>query len=372
MSTGETPLTRILKDLIAQDGPLPVARYMELCLGHREHGYYRARDPLGRGGDFITAPEVSQMFGELIGVWCIDAWTAMDQPASLQLIELGPGRGTLMADIARTLGSISGFPAALDVHLVETSPVLAARQKQTLERFDIPVTWHERFGTVPQAPSLVIANEFFDALPAAQYEFRAGNWYERCVGVDDAGNLSIGLAPEPLAAPALKLPGASAGEGDIWELSPARGGVARDIGAFVAAAGGAGLIVDYGHVEPGFGDTLQAVRTHEPVAVTSTPGEADLTSHVDFQALGAALSDAGVTTYPPITQGAFLTQLGIEMRADILKQNSDEATGADIDAAARRLIHCDQMGNLFKVSAFTARGMRPPYPFGDGADDRSA
>lgn len=369
MSTGETPLTRILKDLISEDGPLPVARYMELCLGHPEHGYYQARDPFGRGGDFITAPEVSQMFGELIGVWCIDAWTAMDQPASLQLIELGPGRGTLMADILRTLQSISGFPAALDVHLVETSPALTARQKKALAQAGFPVRWHERLETVPPAPSLVIANEFFDALPVTQYEFRGGHWHERCVGAGEGGELCIGLSPEPLAPDGLNLPDMPVVEGCIWELSPARAAVAHELGRRIGGSGGAGLIVDYGHTEPGFGDTLQAVRAHEPVAVTSTPGDADLTSHVDFHALGQALSRAGAQVHPPISQGAFLTQLGIPMRADILKKSADENTRAEIDAATERLIHCDQMGNLFKVCAFTARGMRPPFPFGGGADD---
>ncbi|MGI9412453.1 MAG: class I SAM-dependent methyltransferase, partial [Hyphomicrobiales bacterium] len=239
MSAGETPLEHILKDLIAQDGPLPVARYMELCLGHPDHGYYRSRDPLGHAGDFITAPEVSQMFGELIGVWCVDAWTAMGAPATLQLIEPGPGRGTLMADILRTLGSIASFQTALDVHLVETSPPLAARQKEALGRFGVPVTWHERFDTVPRAPSVVIANEFFDALPAAQYELRSGRWYERCVGVGDAGALVLGLAPEPVEASALNLPAAPMEEGAIWELSPARTSVAQEIGALIAGSGGA-------------------------------------------------------------------------------------------------------------------------------------
>ena len=210
---------------------------------------------------------------------------------------------------------------------------------------------------------------FFDALPVAQYEFRGGNWHERCVGAGEDGEHCLGLAPEPLAAGALNLPDIPVEEGCIWELSPARDSVARELGTLVAGLGGAGLIVDYGHAEPGFGDTLQAVRAHEPVAVTSTPGDADLTSHVDFHALGEALSSAGAQVYSPITQGAFLWQLGIEMRAGILKKNADSDARADIDAAAERLIHCDQMGNLFKVCAFTARGMRPPFPFGGGADD---
>jgi SAM-dependent MidA family methyltransferase len=340
-------------------------RYMELCLGHPVHGYYRTRDPFGGGGDFVTAPEVSQMFGELIAVWCVDAWDAMGRPENLHLIELGPGRGTLMADVTRTLRAIKSFQCALQIHLVETSPVLKACQERTLASADMPLAWHDRFAQVPTGPAIILANEFFDALPVRQFEHRLGAWFERVVGTTPEGQLAMGLAPGALDIAGFGAVPASPPEGAFWEFAPARRDVATALGGRLSADGGAALIVDYGHVAPGFGDTVQAVKAHEPVAVTHRPGEADLTAHVDFAGLARVLECAGATLWPILTQGAFLRAMGIEARAEALKQNADVSAAADIDAALARLTHCDQMGNLFKVCAAGGRDMRPPYPFGE-------
>jgi len=361
----ETLLETEIKRLIASDGPIGFDRYMELCLSHPVHGYYRSQDPIGRDGDFITAPEVSQMFGELIGVWCVEAWSAMGQPEAVQIVELGPGRGTLMADLVRSLGAISSFKAAFSIHLVETSPVLTKRQAETLNSHGATVTWHETFDTVPQKTAIIIANEFFDALPVRQFEHHTSTWFERVVGLNAQDDLVAGLVPHPVDVSRLRLPGCFACEGDVWEFSSARVEVADALGKHIAAHGGAGLIIDYGHVASGFGSTLQAVRDHRPVALFKTPGASDLTCHVDFESLGAVLAAGGNTVYTPITQRRFLMAMGLEARAGVLKQNSPENTGHEVDLAVARLADCDQMGNLFKVCAVTAPGLRPPYPFGE-------
>lgn len=365
MNAEGTPLEQHLKRLIRADGPLRFDRYMELCLGHPEHGYYRKRDPFGRSGDFITAPEVSQMFGELIAVWCVDAWDALGQPADLAVVELGPGRGTLMSDVLRALRSVPGFSPDLEVHLVETSPALRALQQQAVAPYERPVAWHDALDTVPAAPCVILANEFFDALPVRQFERRGTEWFERCVGLDEAGELALGLAPGASDASLLSPPALGAEEGAIWEHAPERERVARDVAEHLQRAGGAALIIDYGHLRSGYGDTVQAVRSHECVSLTHAPGLTDLTSHVDFQRLGASLSGAGAAVWPMTTQGAFLKAMGIETRASHLSQKASPEQASDIASGLARLTDCEGMGNLFKVCAATSNAVRPPYPFGD-------
>lgn len=364
MTPAETALEAEIKRLARADGPLRFDRYMELCLAHPEHGYYRTRDPFGRDGDFITAPEVSQMFGELIGVWCVDAWDAAGQPQSLQIVELGPGRGTLMADITRTLKSIASFQTDLTVHMVETSPVLRACQRETLAAISFEVAWHESLADVPDGPSLFIANEFFDALPVRQFEYRSQAWFERVVGLTSEGDLTLGLAPGASDISGLMPPDLQPSDGAVWEYAPSCRDIARTLAGRLSGSGAA-LVIDYGHVASGFGDTVQAVRAHEPVAVTHRPGECDLTVHVDFADLSRAFVQAGAQIWPALTQGAFLRSMGIDARADALRRNAPAEVAADIDAALARLTHCDQMGNLFKVCAAAGPGMRPPYPFGE-------
>jgi NADH dehydrogenase [ubiquinone] 1 alpha subcomplex assembly factor 7 len=349
--------------MIAAEGPLTVERYMALCLGHARHGYYMRQDPFGRGGDFTTAPEISQMFGELIGVWCAAAWQAMGAPSPFLLIEPGPGRGTLMADLLRAARVVPGFLEAARVHLVETSPVLRRSQEKTLSGAGMTIHWHSSIDEVPTGETLLVANEFFDALPIRQFVRTETGWHERLVGTDGSGKLSFGLAPDPLSPKLLPRWAQTAAPGEIVEISPARNDTARSIGARLKVCGGAALIIDYGHLRSAPGDTLQAVRAHAFQDVLDRPGESDLTSHVDFEALGAALKGGGAAVHGPLTQGAFLSAMGLAERAEVLKRHADASSQVDIDAAKTRLAADSQMGHLFKVIAATHPEMKPPYPF---------
>lgn len=349
--------------MIAADGPIGIDRYMSLCLGHARHGYYMRRDPLGRAGDFTTAPEISQMFGELIGVWCAAAWQAMGAPSPLRLVEPGPGRGTLMADLLRAARVAPGVLDAVRIHLVEISPVLRQAQRDTLSKSGAPIRWHARLEEVPAGPMLLVANEFFDALPIRQFVRTGTGWHERQVGIDEAGKLAFGLAPSPIPPSMLPAWAKAAKPGEPIEISPARGQVAREIGARLAGMGGAALIVDYGHLRSATGDTLQAVKVHALDDVLEAPGDADLTSHVDFEALGLALRQGGAAVHGPLTQGEFLLAMGLAERAVALKRRADDNIRNDIEAAADRLAAEDQMGHLFKVIAATHPDLPPPYPF---------
>jgi NADH dehydrogenase [ubiquinone] 1 alpha subcomplex assembly factor 7 len=360
-----------LEDLIARRiraaGPLTIAEYMTEALQHPRLGYYATRDPLGAAGDFVTAPEVSQVFGELIGLWCADVWTQMGRPDPVLLVELGPGRGTLMADAIRALGVAPDFRRALRLHLVETSPVLRAVQAKSLAAAQ-PV-WHERIDQVPAGPILLIANEFLDALPIRQFERRDGAWRERRVGLaPDRAKLALVLDPAPSAAAALipaRLKGAP--EGSVLEIRPVAVGIATDLAQQLAAAGGAALFVDYGHAESACGDTLQAVKAHRYHPVLDKPGSADLTAHVDFQAFADAARAAGARACGPITQGEFLSALGIEIRAQKLLVKAAPESRASIESGVRRLIDAREMGTLFKVLALTASDLPTPAGFPSGA-----
>jgi SAM-dependent MidA family methyltransferase len=358
-------LERELAAMITAEGPLTVERYMALCLGHARHGYYMRQDPFGRGGDFITAPEVSQMFGELIGVWCAAAWQAMGAPSPFRLVEPGPGRGTLMADLLRAARVVPGFLEAARVHLVETSPVLRRSQEKALSGAGMTIHWHSSIDETPTGATLLVANEFFDALPIRQFVRTGTGWHERLVGTDGSGKLTFGLAPDPLALQLLPPWAQAAAPGEIVEISPARNDTARSIGTRLTACGGAALIIDYGHLRSAPGDTLQAVRAHAFQDVFDRPGESDLTSHVDFEALAAALRGGGAAVHGPLTQGDFLSAMGLAERAEVLKRHADAGSQADIDAAATRLAGESQMGHLFKVMAATNPDMPPPYPFQD-------
>ena len=358
-----TALKAELKRQITADGPMGIDRFMTLCLTHPSRGYYMGRDPFGRGGDFITAPEVSQMFGELIGIWCAAAWQIMDMPAVINLVELGPGRGTLMADLVRAATVMPGLADVLSIHLVEVSPALRAMQEKTLTAAGIKARWHDRFEDVPTGPLLVVANEFFDALPVRQFVRAGRSLRERVVGVDAAGELIFGLGgdevpPETMPQWAQQVP-----QGAIIELSPAREAVAETIGARLAGEKGAALIIDYGHTAPGAGDTLQAVRKHRPVEVLSHPGEADLTSHVDFAALGHALERGGAKVHGPVTQGEFLMGMGLREREEVLKRRADQRQRIIIARAAQRLAAGAGMGHLFKVIAASHSDLPDPHPF---------
>src|SRR5215470_2219640 len=277
-----TELARLIARRIRATGPLTVAEFMTEVLQHPRLGYYATRDPLGTAGDFVTAPEVSQVFGELIGLWCADAWARMGQPDPVHLAELGPGRGTLMADALRALAVAPDFRRALRLHLVETSPALRALQARALAT--AAPTWHERLDAIPAGPLLLVANEFLDTLPIRQFERRGSGWNERRVGLaPDGGTLVFALDPAPSPSAAL-LPSrlSPAAEGSVAEACPAALSLAADLARRLSADGGAALFIDYGHPESAWGDTLQAVRQHRYHPVLEAPGSADITAHVDF------------------------------------------------------------------------------------------
>ena len=354
-----TALAAEIRERIRRDGPLSVAAYMELCLNHPSHGYYRRGRPIGAAGDFITAPEVSQMFGELIGLWCAAVWQSMGRPRPVRLVELGPGRGTLLADALRAAETVPAFRAAVNLHLVETSETLRAAQAALLG--DARPAWHERFETVPPGPVLVVANEFFDALPIRQFERVGDTWRERMVTLAPDSE-ALGFAVNGTACPDDARLG-SAPAGSIVERAPARDALAAALAARIETDGGAALIIDYGHAQPGIGDTLQAVKRHRRHGVLDDPGSADLTAHVDFSALAAAARGAGAAAFGPVPQGAFLQALGIDARAARLRQSASAEQAAAIDAALRRLTSANEMGTLFKALAIAHPALGAPPGF---------
>jgi len=341
-------LKAALRARIAEAGPITVADFMAECLLHPQWGYYTTRDPLGAEGDFTTAPEISQMFGELVGLALAQAWLDQGAPAPFTLAELGPGRGTLMADILRATKTVPGFHAALRLHLVEASPTLRKKQRAALAGFE--VTHLDSTDALPEAPLFLVANEFFDALPIRQF-IRAGDmWRERLVGLE-GDTLAFGLgAPDTPPELARR---SDVAEGGLVEICPAAAPIMTAIARRIATHGGAALIVDYGGWRS-LGDTLQALKAHTPVNPLTTPGEADLTAHVDFEALARAAPELAASRLTP--QGVFLERLGITPRAEALAQRlSGPALDAHI-AAHRRLTHPKEMGTLFKALALVPRG----------------
>ncbi len=360
-----TALATLIKEMILHDGPISLDRYMALALAHPEHGYYKARMPIGAEGDFVTAPEISQMFGELVGLWAVEVWHGLGRPVPLRLVELGPGRGTLLADALRAAKVAPEFRAALDLHLVETSEILRRHQEHAIASCAIAAHWHADIADVPRGPMIAIANEFFDCLPVRHFVSDAGAWHERLVGLDAEGRLRFGLSAEP----ELGL-GAAAEAGAILELGIAAVRVMRDIAGRIATQGGALLVIDYGYDGARFGETLQASRRHRSADPLEAPGEADLTAHVDFEAMRRAALSAGAAVHGPVTQGEFLSRLGIFQRAATLRRHADAAQCAAIDAALARLTGCGSatpdprsMGELFKVLAVTGPGAPVPPGF---------
>ncbi|MFN3211198.1 MAG: class I SAM-dependent methyltransferase [Roseovarius sp.] len=347
-----TALKELLVSQIRASGPMTVAEYMAACLMHPEHGYYATRDPLGAAGDFTTAPEMSQMFGELIGLSLAQAWMDQGAPEAFVLAELGPGRGTLMADVLRATKGVAGFHDAARVNLVETSPALRQVQAQTVTWPGI--AWRESVGDLPELPLFVVANEFFDALPVRQVQREGERWRERLVGLEGEA-LAIGLS-DPKAMALLEHRLEDTRDGDIVEFSPMGESIAAEIGGRIAKHGGAALIVDYGDWRS-LGDTWQAVKGHEATDPLAEPGRADLTAHVDFEALARATP----STYSRLTpQGVFLERLGITARAQALAKGLEGDRLETHIAAHRRLTHPHEMGTLFKVMAFTPDGAAPP------------
>jgi NADH dehydrogenase [ubiquinone] 1 alpha subcomplex assembly factor 7 len=361
-----TLLSVRLKERIARNGPMSVADYMEACLADKDAGYYPSRQPIGVEGDFITAPEVSQIFGELLGLWAVAAWQSMGEPRPIVVAELGPGRGTLMADALRAWRSVPGFLGHVTVALIETSPVLREIQHAALHGAPAPIVWRDTLDGVPPGPLIVIANEFVDALPIRQLVWRDDAWRERCVGIGESGGFAFCegriVANENLrqAAYALDVP-----DGSILEIRPGSTALIAALAARAREAPLAALIIDYGHTQTACGDTLQAVSSHQFADPLEAPGEVDLTAHVDFAALRESAASHGLDAYGPMPQGEFLLRLGLEARRDRLCEDATPQQRQDIVSGATRLTDPQAMGVLFKVLALTRPGLAPPPPFGD-------
>lgn len=342
-------LTAIIRDKIADSGPISIADYMSLALGHPEHGYYQKRDPFGVRGDFITAPEISQIFGEMIGVWCAQMWMQMGQ-GPISLVELGPGRGTLMGDLLRATKSMANFHDALTIHMVETSPTLANAQYMHLRHQHPRIEWLETIDEIPPNKTILIANEFFDALPIKQYVMTADGVRERRVGWDEAARqftFVLGDAGLALA----KSSGHAIAPNTVMEQCPAARSIMRRLAQHFHEHGGAALIIDYGYLGEAHQDTLQAMKAHLFHSVLADPGDADLTAHVDFQTLIDIARDAGHQVPELANQGEFLVRMGAELRLEMLLK---QATGTQKDmliSGLHRLISPQAMGELFKVMA---------------------
>ncbi len=344
-------LQKHIEQQIQMHGPMDVGTFIATALGHPQWGYYMKQDPLGVDGDFTTASEISQMFGELLGAWVVDVWTKLGQPSPFLLLECGPGRGTLMADLLRATKAVPGFHDAMQIHLMETSPTLKAKQKTVLAGYT--PQWHDTLNSLPSnAPLILLANEFLDALPVRQLQKVGLEWQERVIAVNDNQALTFGLRPAGpdlmlMIPPTVKF----SPDGSVFELSPVRDFFVRNVCNRLENQGGVALFSDYGHDKSAPGETLQAVKNHAYVPVLENVGDVDLTTHVDFGALAVAAGEEGMSVNGPAEQGAFLKALGIKERADALMQTATPGQQQDIQTGLDRLISSTQMGRLFKMMA---------------------
>lgn len=354
----ETALGLKLRERVRREGALSVHAYMDACLNDSEHGYYRARMAIGAAGDFVTAPEISQVFGELVGLWAAVVWQQMGAPSRFNLVELGPGRGTMMADALRATRRVPGFAEAVRVTLVEPSPILTQTQRQTLATASANIQWRDDLAAIDAGPTVLIGNEMLDVVPAAQFVRSEAAWQERCVDLDACDRLvfSTRELAEPPQLPELAHRAAS---GETQEL--------RDLSALAQAASRlsesgpfAGLFIDYGHAASALGDTLQAVRAHRHEHPLTSPGEADLTAYVDFAAARSAFAAAGLAIEPLITQAELLGRLGIAERASRLMA-TNPSRAAEIEMAVARLMAPHGMGTRFKAMAVKSSGL-PALP----------
>ncbi len=366
-SAAPTALAGRLARLIEASGPISLAEYMHMAMADPQHGYYANRQALGAAGDFVTAPEISQMFGELIGVWCASIWQAAGAPPSFVLAEAGPGRGTLMADLLRATSRVTGFHRAARIRLIETSPRMIEAQKQALAGFDADIGWVGALPELEDGPLILLANEFLDVLPTRQYVKSGPVWRERMVGLSDSGALTPVLGPN-FADPAWLPEGQDKeGDGAVFERSPSREAFVEMLAHRLAAGGGASLLIDYGHAQSGFGATFQAMRAHAPAAPFEAPGEADLTTHVDFASLSKAAAGGGASPSRIAPQGEFLLSMGLRERVASLAAGKTSEEQAHIVAAAQRLAGPQEMGTLFKVFALASPQWRdaadalPPF-----------
>lgn len=349
-----TALHEIIRTRIKANGPITMAEYMELCLTHPEHGYYITRDPLGAAGDFTTSPEISQAFGELIGLWAVETWQNLGSPARFSLCELGPGRGTLMADALRAAGLVPDFINAIDLYLVEASPILREKQRANLAPYK--PKWLGTLEQLPDQPVIIIANEFFDALPVRQFQRVPDGWKERRIAVGPQGTFVFTLVPAPEA------PGYEMDDGMVIETSPVSIEMAARIARPIVKNRGAALIIDYGDDEL-FGETLQAVANHRGAHLLSTPGMADITAHVSFAPLANSARKIGCRVYGPVEQGEFLLALGLKERTEQLYLRATDEQQRTLKAALHRLTSPEAMGKLFKVMSFSDKATHMPPGF---------
>jgi len=356
MTAPMTLLATTLAERIRQDGTISIADYMDAVT----EAYYARGDVFGVAGDFITAPEISQTLGELIGLWCAVTWQNMGAPQRFHLVECGPGRGTLMKDLLRAAQRAPGFLKAAEIHLIERSLALKGMQRAALKNH--LVNWHEDIAGVPdgpQEPIILVGNEFLDALPIRQFQKTADGWRERCVTATKDGALTFTLKESAPENPPPTLPGADLGA--VYETSPAVADFISKISARIARDGGAALLIDYGHAVSAAGDTLQAVKKHKPCGIFETPGEADLTAHVDFEAVARAAHPLKV--FGPIAQGTWLNRLGIKLRGLQLAKGKSPETARSIESGIRRLTEPEAMGALFKVIALAHPALATPDGF---------
>ncbi|MBH67575.1 MAG: methyltransferase [Rhodospirillaceae bacterium] len=343
-------------------GPISVAEFMAESLIHKIHGYYTHGDPFGTKGDFTTAPEISQIFGELLGLWMVTVLNGYKTNYPICLVELGPGRGTLMSDMLRTMSKFIDVDTMLEIHLVETNKDLRTLQSKVLEKNN--TTWHEDLSSLPNKPWFLIANEFLDALPIHQIVKFDGKWVERLISqAKQSHNLTwtIGRMPSQLGLLVPEDVNALAGDNALLELSPAVLGILKSIAENITAYGGAALIIDYGYTQPTFTSSLQAIRKHQFVDPLEQPGDADISSHIDFSLIKRESNFYDLNFYGPVTQREFLTRMGINERALALQKNKGLEASKNIQTAVNRLITADDMGNLFKVIALTSHNIiRPP------------
>jgi len=354
-------LQKYLIKLIKVQGPISIATFMAEALGNKQHGYYMKQDPFGQGGDFTTAPEISQMFGEIIGLWQANNWLNMGRPETIHLIELGPGRGTLMQDALRSMKIVPGLLDTVKLHFVETSPALRRIQEKNLQAYIKPI-WHNRINEVLDVaggePIFVIANEFFDALPVRQFQKTETGWHERLICLDSHENLCFQLAPVPTSEQIIPPAHHRAENGSIVEICAIGENILAEVASHIKINNGAALIIDYGHDTGGTGDSLQAVKGHQYSDILINPGDADLTTHVNFLRLKEIAQRIDIKTYGPIPQGDFLQSMGIKARSQKLSLNATSAQKKDIHAAQHRLIDENEMGKLFKVMALTDHGLQ--------------
>ncbi len=365
-----TGLAATIARRIGREGPLSIAAFMAIALHDPEAGYYARRQPLGAVGDFTTAPEISQIFGEMIGLWFADFWQRIGAPEPVMLVEFGPGSGALMQDLLRAAATVPAFRRALRLYLVEASPLLRETQQRRLAAAEPHFV--AGIEAVPDGPMLLVANEFLDALPIRQLVRGETEWRERLVALDATGRLVFGHGPEDPAA-SLLVPAAlrAAPPGTIVEICPAAAALAAALGDRLAREKGAALFIDYGYFPSRTGSTLAAVRRHGPAGILEAPGCADLSAHVDFAVFAAAARSAGAATHGPLPQGRFLAALGAEARLAALAAGAAPAARAGLESGLRRLLDPHQMGTLFKALALTSPGLPAPAGFADGVLIRS-